>query len=100
MVHRCISSRDNSAVLSSKAVIAALPSSGPPAYNSVMKLGMHIGTAGNLAGAPARAADMGAETIQIFASNPRGWRPTNYTPDQASAFQAAATAAGINPVWF
>jgi deoxyribonuclease-4 len=65
-----------------------------------MKLGLHIGTAGNLVGAPARAKEMGAETIQVFASNPRGWRPTLYTDQQGEAFRLAAQEAGIDPVWF
>lgn len=64
-----------------------------------MKLGIHTSTAGNLNGTPARAADMGAETIQIFASNPRGWRPTTYTPEQGRAFRAACDAAGFGDVW-
>lgn len=65
-----------------------------------MKLGMHLATAGNLMGTPARAAAMGAETIQVFASNPRGWRPTNYTPEKGKEFRAACNAAGFGDVWF
>jgi deoxyribonuclease IV len=65
-----------------------------------MKLGMHMATAGNLVGTPARAQQMGAETIQIFASNPRGWRPTVYAADKAAAFRAACAESGIDPVWF
>jgi deoxyribonuclease-4 len=64
-----------------------------------MKLGMHTSTAGNLNGTPARAAAMGAETIQVFASNPRGWRPTNYTAEQGRAFRAACDKAGFGDVW-
>jgi deoxyribonuclease-4 len=64
-----------------------------------MKLGMHLATAGNLIGTPARAAAMGAETIQVFASNPRGWRPTKYTPEKARDFRAACDAAGFGDVW-
>jgi deoxyribonuclease IV len=64
-----------------------------------MKLGMHIGTAGSLVGTPARAKAMGAETIQVFASNPRGWKPTLYTDGQGEAFRVAATESGIDPVW-
>lgn len=60
---------------------------------------MHISTAGNIVGTPARAAAMGAETFQIFASNPRGWQPTNYTEEQGRAFQAACREAGIGEVW-
>jgi deoxyribonuclease-4 len=64
-----------------------------------MKLGMHLSTAGNLNGTPARAKAMGAETIQVFASNPRGWRPTTYTADQGEAFRKALTEAGMDEVW-
>ena len=65
-----------------------------------MRLGLHIATAGNLLTAPKRAHEMGAETIQLFASNPRGWRPTVYTSEQGQAFQAACASEDINPVWF
>src|SRR6266568_5533174 len=64
-----------------------------------MKLGMHLATAGNLVGTPARAQAMGAETIQVFASNPRGWRPTTYTPEKARQFRDACDAAGFGDVW-
>ena len=64
-----------------------------------MKLGLHISTAGNLVATPERARAMGADTIQIFASNPRGWRPTIYNETIAQAFRDACVAANIDPVW-
>lgn len=64
-----------------------------------MKLGLHISTAGDLSSTPERARAMGAETIQIFASNPRGWRPTIYDEPTAKAFRDACEAANIDPVW-
>lgn len=64
-----------------------------------MRLGLHIATAGNLVTTPERARAMGAETMQIFTSNPRGWRPTHYTDEQAAAFKVACAKAGIDPVW-
>jgi deoxyribonuclease-4 len=64
-----------------------------------MKLGLHISTAGNLAAAPERARAMGADTIQIFASSPRMWRPAHYTAEQGSAFRAACEQAHISPVF-
>ncbi len=54
-----------------------------------MKYGLHISTAGNLATTPERAREMTADCMQIFAGNPRGWRPTFYTDDQAAAFREA-----------
>jgi deoxyribonuclease-4 len=64
-----------------------------------MKLGLHISTAGNLLTTPQRARDMGAITMQFFASNPRGWRETMYADNTATAFQLACAEAGIDPVW-
>ena len=64
-----------------------------------MKLGLHIATAGKLVATPERARQMGADTIQIFASNPRGWRATSYSEADATAFRDACVAAGISPVW-
>jgi deoxyribonuclease-4 len=64
-----------------------------------MKLGLHIATAGDITKAPARARAWGAETIQVFASNPRGWRPTTYTDKQAEAFRAACAESQLDPVW-
>jgi deoxyribonuclease-4 len=42
---------------------------------------------------------MGAETIQVFTSNPRGWKPTTYTDTQGGGFKVACKEAEINPVW-
>ena len=60
-----------------------------------MRLGLHIASGGNLMTTPERARAMGADVIQIFAGNPRGWRPTQYTPQQGEQFRAAVKAAGI-----
>jgi deoxyribonuclease-4 len=65
----------------------------------MMKLGLHISTSGNLIGTPARAHSMGAEVIQIFASNPRSWRPTSYSPEQGESFQRACHDAAISSSW-
>lgn len=54
-----------------------------------MKYGLHISTAGSLAKTPARARDLTADVMQIFASNPRGWRPTIYSDADAAAFRSA-----------
>lgn len=62
-----------------------------------MKIGLHIATAGNLLSTPERAKAMGAECIQIFASNPRGWRQSTYTKEQADNFRAACAKSGIGP---
>ncbi len=38
-----------------------------------MDLGAHVSTAGGISKAVGRAQEIGAETIQIFASSPRAW---------------------------
>lgn len=55
-----------------------------------MRFGVHISTAGDFAGTPARAARMGAEALQIFAGSPRTWKQATYTDDVAAAFRQAA----------
>lgn len=60
-----------------------------------MIFGLHTSTGGNLAAAPLRAAEKGAQAMQIFASNPRSWRPTLYSDQQASDFRTACQTAGI-----
>ena len=64
-----------------------------------MKLGAHVSTAGGVAKAIDRAQEMGAETIQIFASSPRAWAFKPLTEDQVLAFREKSEAAGISPTF-
>lgn len=60
------------------------------------RIGAHVPTAGGLVrGACAAARAMGAETIQIFASNPRGWAQPGAVPAEAADFRQACAQAGI-----
>ena len=64
-----------------------------------MKIGAHVSTAGGLHRAFERAADMQAETIQIFASSPRAWKFRDLKPDDVTRFRDAADDTGIGPVF-
>ncbi len=64
-----------------------------------MKLGAHISTAGGLHTAFRRAANMEAETIQIFASSPRAWKFRELKPDVALKFREGSENTGIAPVF-
>ncbi len=64
-----------------------------------MKIGAHVSTAGGLHTAFGRAADMGAETIQIFASSPRAWKFRDLKPDVVTKFKDAREETGIGPVF-
>ncbi|MDX6274925.1 MAG: deoxyribonuclease [Frankiales bacterium] len=50
---------------------------------------------GGLSGALAYARDSGAEAVQVFVSNPRGWAPAVVDPLKDEAFRVAAHAAKI-----
>jgi deoxyribonuclease-4 len=57
-----------------------------------MKYGLHISTAGDLPGTPARAKAMGADALQFFAGSPRTFKMPIYTDEVAAAFRDAAIA--------
>jgi deoxyribonuclease-4 len=51
-------------------------------------VGAHISAAGGLGRALPRAAEVGAEVIQVFVANPRAWAPPPPDPDGDAAFAA------------
>ena len=64
-----------------------------------MRLGAHVSTAGGLSKAIDRAQEIGAETIQIFASSPRAWAFKPPSEDEVLAFREKADAADVSPVF-
>jgi deoxyribonuclease-4 len=52
-------------------------------------IGAHVSVAGGLARAVPRAAAVGAEALQIFVANPRGWAPPTPDPVGDEAFASA-----------
>jgi deoxyribonuclease-4 len=61
-------------------------------------VGAHVPVSGGLARGAARAEEIGAEVVQIFAGNPRGWAETPVDPAADDAFRAAC-AARLMPVF-
>lgn len=55
-------------------------------------IGAHMSVRGKLAAVPERASDLGAEAVQIFLGNPRGWAKPAVDPAAESAFADAARA--------
>ncbi|MGH9261939.1 MAG: TIM barrel protein, partial [Acidimicrobiales bacterium] len=53
-------------------------------------VGTHLAAAGKLATVPQRAAALGAESVQVFLSNPRGWAMSTGDSVSAAAFRTAA----------
>ncbi|MBI4282731.1 MAG: deoxyribonuclease IV [Chloroflexi bacterium] len=64
-----------------------------------MKVGAHVSSTGGLDKAIDKAREMGAETIQVFASSPRGWAFKPIPSATASAFREKADRAGIGPTF-
>ena len=65
-----------------------------------MKVGAHVSTAGGIDKAVDRAQEMGAETLQIFVSSPRGWGFKPIPPAVTSAYREKAALTGIGPTFF
>lgn len=63
-----------------------------------MRLGRHMPTHSNAVKAAEIARWLGCNAIQIFASNPTGWRPTAGDPAGSLAFARAAGDKGLDPV--
>jgi deoxyribonuclease-4 len=58
-------------------------------------VGAHISVAGGLRRALTRAADVGAETMQVFTSSPRAWAPPPPDPDGDAAFAAECAESAV-----
>src|SRR5437660_8822103 len=63
-----------------------------------MRLGRHMPTNARPVKAAERAREIGCNAIQIFASNPTGWRPAADNPASCAAFAQATFHYGLNPV--
>jgi deoxyribonuclease-4 len=60
------------------------------------RVGSHVAVGGGLVRVGlGEAADIGAEVIQVFAGNPRGWAPSKVDPRAVAAFRAECGVRGI-----
>lgn len=64
-----------------------------------MRFGAHVPTRGRLSKAIDYAVAVGAETIQLFASNPRAWAPPPERDEEIREFRRKRDNAGIGPVF-
>ena len=65
-----------------------------------MKIGAHVSASGKLDLAIDRAADIGAEAIQIFLSGPQSWRLKEHSSQEIAAFKERSAQTGIAPAFF
>ena len=63
-----------------------------------MRLGIHTSTAGSLENAALHAAELGANTFQIFSASPRMWRARAPDPAQVELLNAARRRFDLDPL--
>jgi deoxyribonuclease-4 len=64
-----------------------------------VRFGFHVSIAGGFGQVRERAEKLGCETVQMFASNPRGWAVAQLGAEDIAAFRAGIAASGISPVF-
>jgi deoxyribonuclease IV len=62
------------------------------------RIGVHLGTAGGASNAVDRAHEIGANTLQIFSSSPRMWRPQKIEPKQAERMRTQRGKFDVGPL--
>jgi len=63
-----------------------------------MRIGRHMPTHSKMVKAAECASSLGCEAIQVFVSNPTGWRPTADDPVGNTAFKAVTEALALAPI--
>ncbi len=63
-----------------------------------MRIGIHTSTAGSLERAAIKAAELGANTFQIFSASPRMWRAKRPDPDQIRLLNLHRDKADLTPL--
>lgn len=75
------------------------PVPGTLAFSRTVRFGFHVSIAGGFARALERAQQLGCESVQFFARNPRGWKAAPLDPDDAARFRRGLRGAGISPAF-
>ncbi len=64
-----------------------------------MRAGFHVGIGGGVPRAVGRAVERGCDTMQIFVTNPRGWKHSLIPPGDIAEFRVRCGEEGIEPVF-
>lgn len=62
------------------------------------RVGLHTGIAGGLHNALLKAQSLGADTVQIFSRNPRGWKARPLEAEEVEQFKRVRAETGVGPV--
>src|SRR5947207_9781275 len=62
------------------------------------RIGFHAPIAGGLQNALLKAQSLGADTVQIFSRNPRGWKARPLDAEEVETFKRVRAGTGVTPV--
>src|SRR5947209_17720794 len=62
------------------------------------RVGFHAPIAGGLQNALLKAQSLGADTVQIFSRNPRGWKARALEAEEVETFKRVRAETGVSPV--
>src|SRR5579885_3192538 len=65
---------------------------------NLVRIGIHLSTAGGVYMAAERAQAIGANTFQIFSSSPRMWRPSHIEPAHCERMRELREKYGCSPL--
>jgi deoxyribonuclease-4 len=70
----------------------------PNCYDGILRIGIHTSIAGALENGALKAAELGANTFQIFSSSPRMWRASTPGRTEIDALRNARQRFGLDPL--
>src|SRR5437868_7010421 len=86
-----------SGAIREKDILKQPPPASPPEFTR-LKIGIHTSTSGGVDKAAERAYRLGCNTLQIFSSSPRQWKPIEISRPQAEEMKRLRKKYGIAPL--
>jgi deoxyribonuclease-4 len=87
-----------SATTPEKDILKLIPASEHRPQSSTRRIGIHTSTAGGVETAAERAWRLGCNTLQIFSSSPRMWRPFDISSEQQATMARLRAAYDLQPL--
>ncbi len=87
-----------SATTPERDILKLIPASEHRPQPSSRRIGIHTSTAGGVETSAERAWRLGCNTLQIFSSSPRMWRPYDISPEQFEAMARLRAAYDLKPL--
>ena len=79
-------------------ILKLIPAADHRPQSATRRIGIHTSTAGGVEASAERAWRLGCNTLQIFSSSPRMWRPYDITPAQCEAMARLRAAYDLKPL--